>query len=263
VAIKTVKSLKKGLEILEAFSSHGSSLNLQEITQITGLPKPTAYRFLQTLISLNYIHYFSTSRTYRLGPKVMSLGFSVLTAMDFGAAAQPYLEELSQRIDQNVNLGILDGNDVVYIIRIKRRKILGIDLSVGSRLNAYGTAIGHAILAFSGKEKVESIIQELSQDPDISRKIGSRGEGFKRALAQVRKDGYSLNDGEYIAGLRSVGIPIFKGQHEVEGAINIPVFSQLCSKEKLINEYLPLARDAARIISRLRGQDSTDQKSFP
>lgn len=254
MAAKTVKSLKKGLEILEAFSNYGSSLSLQEIAQATGLPKPTAYRFLQTFLSLNYIHYFSTTRTYRLGPRVMALGLSVLSAMDLGTVAQPYLEELSRRIDQNVNLGILDGCDVVYIIRIKRRKILEIDLSVGSRLSACGTAIGHAILAFSAKEKVERIIKNLSQDPVIAEKMGPDWKTFKQKLAKIRQDGYSLNDEDYVKGLRSVGVPIFKENGEVEGAVNVPVFSQLCTTETLINDYLPLVKKTAETLSELRGR---------
>jgi len=254
MAIKAVKSLKKGLEILEAFSNHGPNLSLQEISRVTGLPKPTAYRFLQTLLSLNYIHYFSASRTYRLGPRVMALGLSVLSAMDLGSVAQPYLEDLSQQIDQNVNLGILDGCDVVYIIRIKRRKILEIDLSVGSRLSAYGTAIGHAILGFSAKEKVEGVVRALSRDPVMAKKMGPQGCAFKQKLIQVQREGYSFSDEEYITGLRSIGVPIFKERGEVEGAINVPVFSQLCSAETLLNDYLPLVRKTATTLSQLRGQ---------
>lgn len=256
MATKTVESMRKGLEILEAFSSHGSILRLQEITKITGLPKATAYRFLQTLISLNYIHYFPNSRTYRLGPKVMSLGLSVLLGMDIGDVTQPYLEELSQKIDQNVNLGILDGTEVVYIIRIKRQRILGIDLSVGSRLSAYNTSIGQAILAFSNSTLVEGMVKELSQNPEISKQIGPDGELLKKKLDIVRKNGFALNNEKYVTGLKSIGVPIFKGQDEVEAAINVPVFSQFCSKEKLINDYLPLAQDVADTISQLRGQGS-------
>ncbi len=259
MAIKAVESLRKGLEILEAFSYHGSSLSLREITQTTDLPKATAYRLLQTLIAQHYIHYFQDSRTYRLGPRVMSLGFSVLLDLDVGNVAQPYLEDLSQKIEQNVNLGVLDGSEVVYIIRIKRREILGIDFSLGSRLSAYNSAIGQAILAYIDPKRVESIVKELSQNPESSVQIGPDGELLKKKLDQVCENGYALSDGEYVAGLRSIGVPIFKGEGEVEAAINIPVFSQFCSREELISDYLPLLQDVAKTISSLRGWDSTTE----
>lgn len=253
MAIKTVESLRKGLEILEAFASHGPQMTLPEITKISGMPKASAYRFLQTLITLDYIHYFPNSRTYRLGPKVMSLGFSVLGAEEIGTVSQPYLEELSEKIDENVNLGILDGSDVVYIIRIKRRRILGIDLSIGSRLSAYNTAIGQAILAFTDPQKQDSIIQKLVQNRELHDEIGSAGEKLKDTLGQIKSQGYSLADDEYITGLRSIGVPIFKGNGTVEAAINVPVFSQFCTRKKLVTEYLPLVMEIADTISRLRG----------
>jgi IclR family pca regulon transcriptional regulator len=192
----------------------------------------------------------------------MSLGFSVLSGLEIGNVAQPYLEDLSQRIEQNVNLGILDGSEVVYIIRIKRHKILGINLSVGSRLSAYNSAIGQAILAYVDSERLESILKELSRNPERSVQIGPRGELVRKKLDQVRENGYAFCDGEYVAGLRSIGVPIFKGQGEVEAAINIPVFSQFCGREKLINRYLPLLQDVGKTISSLRGWDpSTEEKT--
>lgn len=254
MTIKTVESLKKGLELLEAFSAHSSDLlSLQEITEISGMPKATAYRFIQTLVSLDYLHYFPNSRAYRLGPKVMSLGFASLSAMDIGSVAQPYLEELSRRIDQNVNLGVLDGNEVVYIIRIKRRRILGIDLSVGSRLNAYNTAIGRMILAFEDVETVDAIIHTLCLNPEVEKEIGPDGTRLRETLTRIRECGYSLIDDEYITGLRSVAVPIFAGNGKIEASVNVPVFSQFCSTEKLLTEYLPQVREVADTISRLRG----------
>ncbi len=263
MAIKAVESLRKGLGILEAFSAPRSTLSLQEISQMTSLPKATAYRFLQTLIALQYIHYFPESRSYRLGPKVMSLGFSTLSGLDIGNVAQPYLEDLSRKIDQNVNLGVLDGSEVVYIIRIKRHMILGIDLSVGSRLSAHNTAIGQAILAFSDSPIAERIGTELSRKSN-SGEAGPRGELLRKRLDLVRARGYALSDGDYVSGLRSIGVPTFKGQGEVEAAINVPVFSQFCSRGKLIKDYLPLVQDVAKTISLLRGLDSTtDRKGNP
>lgn len=157
-----------------------------------------------------------------------------------------------------MNLGILEGSEVVYIIRIKRHKILGINLYVGSRSSAYNSAICQA-LAYIDSERLESILKELSQNPESSLQIGPQGASVKKKLDQVRENGYALCDGEYVAGLRSIGVPIFKGQGEVEGVINIPVFSQFCSSEKLINNYLPLLQDVAKTISSLRGWHSSTE----
>ena len=251
--VKTVESLKKGLDILQAFTSEKPYLKLQEITKATGLPKATAYRLLKTLIEHDYVHYFSDSATFHLGPKVMSLGFSSLSALDLTEVAQPYLEDLSKRIDQNVNLGILDGIDIVYVIRIKKRRIIGINLQVGSRLPAHNTAIGQALLAFLSPAGLESFNKKLSENRERAEQIGANGQILLKKLTQVREQGYALSDGEFAIELRSISVPVFKNKGEVEAAINVPVHSQLCSRETLVNDYLPSLMEVAKTLSQLRG----------
>lgn len=253
MAVKEVQSLIKGLKVLEAFSSTSPSLRLPEIARKAGLPKATAYRLLQTLISQDYVHYFPSSQTFELGTKVMSLGYSALSSFDIVQVAQPYLEELCGRINQNVNLGVLDQTEIVYLIRIKARKILGIDLSVGSRLSVDNSAIGRAVLAYLDQQRVQSIIDELSRDPEVAHRIGPDGEILKHKLAVVKERGFAFTEDEFVAGLRSISAPVFNAKGEVEAAINIPVFGPICSREELLNDYLPLLMDLARTISKLRG----------
>jgi IclR family transcriptional regulator, pca regulon regulatory protein len=253
MAVKTVEALKKGLDILQVFTSEKPHLKLQEITKATGIPKATAYRLLKTLIDNGYVHYFPDSTTFHLGPKVMSLGFSSLSALDLTEVAHPYLEDLSRRIDQNVNLGILDGIDIVYVIRVKKRRILGINLQVGSRLPAHNTAIGQAVLAFLGPGKIQSVVKKLSEHRERAEQIGANGRILLKRLARVRERGYALSDGEFAIGLRSLSVPVFKEKGEVEAAINVPVHSQLYSRETLVNDYLPSILEVARTLSLLRG----------
>ncbi|MBU1275743.1 MAG: IclR family transcriptional regulator [Proteobacteria bacterium] len=251
--VKVVESLLKGLKVLEVVARHPQGHSLPGITRDTGLPKATAYRLLQTLVASNYLHYFEDTAKYRLGPKVMSLGMSSLASQDIAPMAEPYLQELSKRIGQNVNLGIPDGGEVVYIIRIKVRRILGIDLAVGSRLSAHNTAVGLALLAFLEPQRLQDIVLELSRDPRISQQIGLRGDNLLERLARIRELGYALGEDEYFAGLTSVAVPVFNQAGYAEAAINVPVFSQLCSKQELLGEYLPLVLETAQTISQLRG----------
>ena len=252
--VKPVESLKKGLELLEVLAAHAPSLKLQEITRLSGLPRATVYRLLQTLVAQGYVHYFPSTATFRLGPKVMSLGFSALSGFDLAEVAEPYLRELSQRIEQNVNLGILDGGDVVYIIRVKARRILGIDLAVGSRLSAHNSAIGRALLAYLDPGALEKVIGAMSQDPAAAASIGPQGRLLKQKLAQVRRLGYALSEDEFETGLCSVAVPVMGPGGQVEAAVNLPVFSQLCTRRELLEQYLPELVKTAGVISELRGR---------
>ena len=256
MAVKTVQSLQRGLEILHILAQHGPSLKLQEVTSLSGLHKATTYRLLQTLINQDYVHYFPETATFRPGPKVMTLGYGALAGLDLVEVCEPYLRDLSGRIGQNVNLGILEGVEIVYIIRIKVRRILNINLAVGSRLNAYNSAIGEALLAYLEPKKLDKVINELAEDPAAAREIGPDGAILREKLAGVRQRGYALTEGEFQLGLSSVAVPVMGVGGKVEGALNLPVFTQITKREVLLGDYLPELIKIGEIISTLRGYRS-------
>lgn len=253
MAVKTVESLVRGLDVLEVLAANPPSLKLKEVTERVDLPKATTYRILQTLIARNYVHYFKDSAEFRLGPKVMSLGYSSLSELDIVAVAQPYITELSGKIKQNVNLGIVDGSEVVYVIRTKVRSILGINLVVGSRLPAHNTSVGQALLAFMPPDGLEEIVSHISRDRQTAAQIGPDGDILKQRLNQVREQGYASMEDEFVRGLRAIAVPIFNAQGFAEAAINVPVFTQQCSRKEMLEKHLPLVVETAGTISSLRG----------
>jgi IclR family transcriptional regulator, pca regulon regulatory protein len=253
MSVKLVESLIRGLETLQVFCGDQNGLRLTEVVKLTGLPKATTYRFLQTLVDQNYLHYFPNSGVFRLGPRAISLGFAALNDFEIADLARPYLEEISKRINQNVNLGILDGVDVVYLVRIKVRSILGINLTVGSRLSVYNSAIGKVLLSSLSQNRLQALLDEISLDPEILRKIGPGGKNFKKQLALIRNQGYAMTDGEVIRGLASVAVPIYGADGVAEAAVNVPVFTELCSLIELREIILPLLMETAKSISQLRG----------
>jgi DNA-binding IclR family transcriptional regulator len=205
------------------------------------------------LTSRDYLSLDPKSKKYLLGPKVMSLGFTVLSGMDLRNVAYSYLEELAKATEQNVHLAILDNTEVVVIERIKRWQILDINIPIGGRLNCYQTSIGRAILAFLQQEKLLSILNILLKDAEAVKHIGPKGGRLVKILKEVRLKGYALNDEEFIRGVRAIAAPIFNARGDVEGAVYIPVFSQMLSSEESIEHYAPLLMDTARKISAARG----------
>jgi IclR family transcriptional regulator, pca regulon regulatory protein len=250
---KLVNSLLKGLSILEAFTPSQFSLSFKELCAKTGFPKTTVFRFLRTLTSHDYLSLDSKSKKYFLGPKVMSLGFAVLSSMDLRNVAFPYLEELARTSDQNVNLAILDNTEVVVIERIKKWQMLDINIPVGGRLNCYQTSSGYVILAFSNQEKFLSILNTLLKDKEVVKYIGPKGIKLIKKLKETRLKGYALGNEEFIKGVRSIAAPIFNAHGDVEGAVYMPVLSQAISREELIGRYTPLLIDTAKKISTARG----------
>ncbi|MBI5968583.1 MAG: helix-turn-helix domain-containing protein [Deltaproteobacteria bacterium] len=248
-----ISSIQRGLQVLEAFTPASPRMRLQEVVNRTGLPKVTVLRFLRTLAALKYITYEGDTKLYALSPRVMSLGYTALSGMDVRKVALPFLEQLSEMVGQNVNLGILDGTEIVYVERIKKKQILNIDLHVGSRLNAYNSSIGQVILAFLDEVERDSIVKELLRDPEIAILAGPRGKVLDQKLEEVRMKGYALDDEAYVAGVRAIAAPVFNHGGVVDAGINIPVFSHMVSLGDLLEKCLQPLLETADRVSAARG----------
>lgn len=245
---KVINSVRRSFEILEAFTPEEPRLTLQDLTVKLGLPKTTVHRLLHTLISGNYIA-CDSQKKYFLGSKFVSLGMSVLSSMEVRESALPFLESLSQDSQQNVNLGILDRTEVMYVCRMEKKSIIPMTLKIGSRLNCFQTSMGRAILAFLDAEQLQNVLEELTRDIGAAKVVGSRGEHLLKVLQEVRRKGYALGDEEWILGVRAIAAPVFNMQGQVEAAVNMPVVSAAISRNKLIKEFLPLLLATTEKIS--------------
>ena len=165
----TSQSLERGLAILSSFHSDRPLIGVSELSRELDLSRSTAHRYVATLAKLGYLQQDPDSKRYRLGPKVLDLGFSAINSMDLLEISAPHLRQLSDETQHTVNLAILDGTDVVYIERCRTarpgQREIDLNLHVGARLPAYCTAMGKAILAFVPEERLEEIIARIDFVP--------------------------------------------------------------------------------------------------
>src|SRR5207344_3079205 len=183
------QSLERGLAILSAFGSDKSTIGVSELSRELGLSRSTTHRYIATLTSLGYLQQDAESKRYRLGPKVLDLGFSAINSMDVREISAPHLRRLSDETGHTVNLAILDGTDVVYIERCRTarpgQREIDLNLHVGARLPAYCTAMGKAILAFLDEERREQIIgliDFVQRGPNTL----TNAEVFREELVRIR-----------------------------------------------------------------------------
>jgi IclR family pca regulon transcriptional regulator len=108
-----VNSLVRGLLVLECFTPQKHQFTLAELSKLVDIPKSSLYRVVKTLCEMNYLRYDEQNKRYYLGPKVLSLGFSVLQSMELREIARPYIEKLSRECNKTVNLAILDKYEMV------------------------------------------------------------------------------------------------------------------------------------------------------
>jgi PcaR/PcaU/PobR family beta-ketoadipate pathway transcriptional regulator len=243
-----IGSLAKGMDVLSLVVHSKTVLGITEISRVLNLSIGSVQRVTNTLQKLGYLRKDENKQGYVLGYKAWGLGLSIIKDIDLKRVAHPYLQELSQEIGETVNLAILDGQDIVYVDRIKTEQIININLSIGSRLPVYCTSMGKSLLAFLPDNEISKILDAIDIKPITPNTITDKSRLLEE-LQQVRQRGFSLNDRELEIGLRSVAAPVRDESKRVIAAVNIAVPSTRITLEELSTDLANKAVNVARIIS--------------
>jgi IclR family pca regulon transcriptional regulator len=249
------QSLERGLAILSAFRSGRPLLGVSELSREVGLSRSTAHRYISTLAGLGYLEQDLASRKYRLGPRVLDLGFSAINSMDLREVAMPHLQELSDATGNTVNMAVLDGADIVYIERCRTsqpgQRDIDLNLHVGSRLPAYCTSMGKVLLAYLPAEEQREVLRRVHFQQRGPNTV-TASEELLAELERVRESGLAVNNEELAYGLRSIAAPVFAQTGAVAAAINLAAHRSLGSIDALVANLGPqLKRTAAEISARI------------
>jgi IclR family pca regulon transcriptional regulator len=246
------QSLERGLAVLRAFTPDRPTLGISELARGLALTRSTTHRYVATLATLGYLEQDGPTRKYRLGPRVLDLGFSVLASLDLREVAAPHLRRLTDSTGHTSNLAIRDDTDVILIDRVRGRPgryhHLEFTLHVGSRIPAYCSATGKALLAFLPRPDLEQVLERI----DLIQR-GPRTLTDKRALLaeldQVRRTGIAVNDEELESALRSIAAPVRARSGEVVAAVNVAVPWSPAAMSELVSRLGPTVRATANEIA--------------
>jgi IclR family pca regulon transcriptional regulator len=243
-----VLSLARGLQVIEAFHGRRDGLTVTQAAEGTSLSRAAARRLLITLESLGYAE--RSGPSFRLTSRILRLGFSFLGSNSIAAIAAPLLEELSARIHESCSISVLDGTEVVYLARSAAKRVMTIDLRVGSRLPAYCTSMGRVLLAALTPTELDRYFAAAPLKPLTPKTIASRRR-LTELLARVRKEGFALVDEELELGLRSIAVPVALRSGAVVAAMNSGVSAARISRKDLKERILPELRDSARRLGQM------------
>ena len=238
-------SLERGLQVIRAFSEHRRNLTISQISQTTGLSRAAVRRCLYTLHKLGYVA--EDDRRFSLKPLVLMLGQSFLSSTPLAVVAQPYLDQVSDRLRESCSVAVLDGDDIVYICRSAETRIMSISLFVGTRLPAYCTSMGQVLLAHLPDEALKAYLDRVRLVARTNRTIVSAAK-LRKVLAGVREAGYAVLDQELEVGLRSIAVPVTDARGHVVAAINIGAHAARVSVEQMQARFLPLLRRCASAL---------------
>jgi IclR family pca regulon transcriptional regulator len=251
-----VGSLAKAFQVLDAFAKAKRALRLSEVAPLAGLDRSATQRFVHTLAALGVLRQDPGSRLYSLAPRVLDFSAAFLASAPVREIALPFLEALSRRSEETVNLSELDGEDVVYIARFPSRHVVSVDLALGARLPAWCTAPGRAILAFSDEPRMRALIAAAQLTPRTPHTLTSRRR-LNAAIDRARREGFALNDQEAFVGDISVAAPILGPTGAAIAAVNIAVPFPRWSTEEVRRQLAPLVIETAHRISAALQRSST------
>jgi IclR family transcriptional regulator, pca regulon regulatory protein len=251
-----VEAVGRAVELLLAIARAERPVPLRELVASLGWSKPTVYRLLRTLEAHGALRQ-SPNEGYVPGPTMITVGQAALRAAALPDVAHKHLERLHGNIAETVNMAILDGDEIVIIDRIEDRQILGLRLSLGSRLPAYCTSVGHALLAGLPDDEITQRLAACRFDSVGPRTLRSI-HGVLQRVNEVRARGYAISDGELAAGHLAVAAPITDHLGKTVAAINVSVPTVRVSHDELVEHMVePLLRSANAISSELGGQSET------
>ena len=243
-----VLSLARGLQVIEAFHEEKDGLSVSEVASRTGLSRASVRRLLITLGTLGYTE--RKGSTFRLTSRILRLGFAFLTSHSLASLAVPVLEQLSARTRESCSVSVLDGETVVYVARSARKRVMTIDVGVGSRLPAYCTSMGRVLLAALPSEESDGYLAKAELKALTAKTLTERGR-LGRLIRKVHATGYALVDEELELGLRSIAVPVTSCSGLVVAAMNTSVSAGRVPAADLVERILPLLQDHARLLGQL------------
>lgn len=228
---------------------------MSEIAELTGLNRATTYRFCQTLLKLRYLEE-ADERRLRPGLKAVSLARAALSSHELPELALPHLRELQEKTGETVNMALLDGAEVVYVSRLLSDDLLALRLFVGSRLPAYASSLGRAILAHLPEAEVEALLGGRELQSFTPHTLVDRNR-LMAELRRIRRRGYAINNQELVIGICGVAAPIFGVSGRPVAAVNLSL-TRMPEQQELESKLAPIVVTTAQAISDLATQLAVD-----
>jgi len=234
--------LGKAQLILEAFSAEDDKLSLTELVRRTGVAKASVYRLAQELLQWGVLE--RSGSDYCLGLRLFEMGQRVHRQRILREAALPFMEDLLLATQETIHFAIHDGLEVIYIEKIIMHRGLSQQSRVAGRLPLYCTATGKVILAFSGRQLFEDVV-EAGLTP-LTRHTLTSPRMLIAQLERVREAGLATESEETRLGYASLAVPVFGPERMLAGALSITAPTSRMNVNRLVGSLRTAAQGIGR-----------------
>jgi IclR family pca regulon transcriptional regulator len=245
-----VRALDRGLAVIRAFDADHPRRSLAEVARAVGLAPATARRLLHTLQSLDYVA--TDGQAWWLRPRLLELGQAYLATTSVWDVVRERLARLAEEVHETASAGVLDGDDVIYVVRVPYRRIMSMNVEVGTRIPAFASSMGRVLLAALDDDAREAILQRVDLRPITPRTVATV-DALRGVVAQVRAQGWCFMEQELEAGIQCVAAPVHDATGRVIAAVTVSSHTSRLGPEEVRGRLLPaLVRAAGDIDEDLR-----------
>jgi IclR family pca regulon transcriptional regulator len=240
-----IKSLAKGLAVIESFGPDYPEMNLTTVAKRNGLSPGSARRVLMTLTKLGYV--WMKDQRFRLAARSLRLGYSYLSSQPIVNLIQPRLSAMAEALNESCALSILDGTDTVCIARATARRLERDYMSVGTRLPAHASSAGKVLLGGLSREAICFMYEGQSPLPAVTPFTTTDLSLLLQQIEKARQDGWCYNNQETAMGIASLAVPV---REDGEVRYSLSVSAQLnFAAPTIVERYLPDLVGTATAIS--------------
>jgi len=215
-----IQSLDRGLAILEAVAASSHPVPLKQLTDLIGIDRSSVFRLANTLRQRRFLANPKGSKDYILGPTAWRLsrryGRNVL-----GMFFHHYLQDLTTALGETSHFAVREGVEVFFIDhQIPAGQVVSVAGQTGEFAPLHCTAHGKALLADCDLPELRELLGRAPLQVYTRTTVRSVTR-LAEACAQVRLDGFALDEGEYIQEVRCIAAPIRDPQGEIVASVGI------------------------------------------
>ncbi|MGD9529122.1 IclR family transcriptional regulator [Pseudonocardia sp.] len=215
----TLSTVRNAARVLKAFLTREESIGVSELARRLGLGKSAVHRLLTTLLAEGLVEQDPRTGGYRLGIVMFELGEAVKVHLDLHAAAGPVLAQLREQTGESSQVGVLDGDEVVYVDRLESAHTLRLFTETGRRVPAHCTSSGKVLLAHCSEAARERVLARPL--PALTPHTITDPDALRAELAAIRVRGWAEAVNEREIGVASIASPIRDVRGDVVAALSI------------------------------------------
>jgi DNA-binding IclR family transcriptional regulator len=215
-----VQSIGRAFAIIEEIARNRDGIGLAELSKRVGLHNSTTFHLVKTMVSLGYVRQLKDSKRYRIGRPLFALAASALDEIEMMSLATPVLDDLARATGESAHFSVPMGDAVVVLARTSGPGAFQLTDRVGVVRPAHCTALGKIMLAALAPDQFARYLQRAELKAYTPKSITS-AEQLAREIAEVRRAGLAVDDGEFDSELRCAALPVRNFSGQVIGAIGI------------------------------------------